>query len=56
MTTKRLLGAELAVMLLLLGSGFLFPGPFTRLLQQPSLYVHVKFVHILAVTLFLPTR
>lgn len=52
MTTKLLLKTELALMLALLGAGVFFPQAFTRLLSQPPLYIHVKFVHILAVTLF----
>lgn len=39
-------------MVTLLLAGFLFPQAFTRTLSHPSFYIHAKFVHILAVTLF----
>lgn len=52
MSTKVLLRTEIALMVALLGFGVLFPQAFTRLLSQPPLYIHVKFIHILAVTLF----
>lgn len=37
---------------ILLSCGFLFPKNFTAMLERPELYLHVKFIHILCVTLF----
>jgi uncharacterized membrane protein len=51
-TSGRLLAFYLSLMAMLLGAALLFPAQFTSLLKHPELYLHVKFLHILSVTLF----
>lgn len=52
MKTKPILIFNVSLMGLLLACGFLFPRQFTAFLERPELYLHVKFIHILSVTLF----
>ncbi len=52
MKTSRILIFNVGLMAFLLLAGLLFPRAFTSMLERPELYLHVKFVHILCVTLF----
>lgn len=52
MKANALLKFNVGVMGLLLLLGLIFPKAFTALLRRPELYLHLKFAHILSVTLF----
>jgi len=52
MKTKRVLLFFLMLMVGMFIVALVFPERFTRFLNRPSLYPHVLFVHIVAVTLF----
>jgi uncharacterized membrane protein len=52
MKTKRVLVVLLAIMAGMILFAVIFPAAFRRLLNQPALYGHALFVHVLAATLF----
>ncbi len=52
MKSKTFLKFNVGVMGFLLLLGLIFPKPFTQFLERPELYLHIKFIHILSVTLF----
>ncbi len=52
MKTKRVLVFFLAVMVAMVLLAVLFPDQLKELLDRPSLYRHVLFVHVVAATLF----
>jgi len=52
MKTKYVMTGLLAVMVGMIGFALFFREEFIALLDQPALYVHARFVHIAAVTLF----
>lgn len=52
MKSKVFLRFNVGLMGLLLALGLLFPKAFTSFVERPELYLHVKFLHILSVTLF----
>lgn len=52
MKTKKVLVLFLAIMVVMVFLAVVFPGRLQELLNRPSLYRHLLFVHIVAVTLF----
>ncbi len=50
--TKHILYFNISIMALLIVSALLFPAGFKAMLEKPDFYLHAKFIHILAVTLF----
>jgi hypothetical protein len=52
MKTKIFLIGSLAVMAGLILFALFFTEEFIALLNQPALYIHARFIHIVAVTLF----
>jgi uncharacterized membrane protein len=52
MKTKRVLVVFLAIMAGMILFAVIFPAGFRRLLNQPALYGHALFVHVVAATLF----
>ena len=52
MKTKRILVFFLAIMVVMIVLAVVFPGQLKEFLNRPSLYPHVLFAHIVAVTLF----
>jgi len=52
MKTKFILIGSLAIMATLIIFALFFTEEFIALLNQPALYIHARFIHIVAVTLF----
>jgi uncharacterized membrane protein len=52
MKTKKVLVVFLAIMVAMIVLAIVFPDQLEELLNRPSLYPHVLFVHVVAVTLF----
>ncbi len=55
MKAKSFLSFSRGLMVLLLAWGILSPGSLQDVMRKPELYLYLKFIHILAVTLFLST-
>ena len=52
MKTKKILYSGLAFMAILIVIAIIFTEAFLNLLNQPALYIHARFIHIAAATIF----
>ena len=52
MKSRPALAVSLGLMALLIACAIIAPHAFMRVLLRPELYLHAKFVHVLAVTMF----